>query len=204
MMLRSSVVILVVAVMVGCDRSPAAPSVDHAAALSPSASSVVAAAAGTVQHPAAAPSRQDVQVTMQDACDPETFNAAIGPGTCVRDGGMQFDRFIAQLTRLQSVGPWLFAPPDANVRVGQTFVASNIGGEVHTFTEVANFGGGIVPVLNQLSGVPTVAPECTSLEPDDFVAPGGTYREDVEHAGTLKFQCCIHPWMRLEAKATTR
>jgi plastocyanin len=117
---------------------------------------------------------------------------------------MQFDRFIAQLTRLGFVGPWRFAPSEANVQVGQTFVAANNGGEVHTFTEVADFGGGIVPGLNALAGVPTVAPECKALESDDFVAPGATYRENVEHAGHLKFQCCIHPWMRLEAKSSSR
>jgi plastocyanin len=141
---------------------------------------------------------------MQDACDPDTFNAAIGPGTCLRAGGMQFDRFIAQLGKLGFVGPWHFAPNNANVQVGQTFVATNRGGEVHTFTEVEEFGGGIVPLLNQLSGVPKVAPECTALEGDDFVPPGGTYRESVEETGTVKFQCCIHPWMRLEAKSVSR
>jgi hypothetical protein len=89
------------------------------------------------------------------------------------------------------------------VRVGQDFVATNKGGEVHTFTEVAEFGGGLVPLLNQLSHVPEVAPECTlaALDPDDFVPPGGTYRERVSHSGNLKFQCCIHPWMRLEASS---
>jgi plastocyanin len=147
--------------------------------------------------------RQDVQVTMQDACDPATFNAAIGPGTCLRSGGVSFDEFVAQLTKHGAIGAWHFAPPNANVRVGQTFLATNNGGEVHTFTQVADFGGGIVPFLNQLTGEATVAPECNALEPDDFVAPGGTYKEDVEHTGTLKFQCCIHPWMRLEARAST-
>jgi hypothetical protein len=77
----------------------------------------------------------------------------------------------------------------------------NKGGEARTFTEVAEFGGGIVPSLNQLAHVPQMAPECGALEADDFVAPGATYREGVQHAGTLKFQCCIHPWMRLEAQA---
>ena len=76
------------------------------------------------------------------------------------------------------------------------------GGEVHTFTEVKQFGGGIVADLNVLAHTPDVAPECAALENDDFVAPGGKYRETVHESGTAKFQCCIHPWMRLEARVT--
>ncbi len=202
MMLRSSIVFLAAAFMLACNRSPAAPT--DPAAFSPSAVSSIATNPGASPTSAAVAGRQDVLVNMQDACDPATFNAALGPGTCLRAGGMQFSQFIAQLTQLGFVGPWHFAPPNANVQVGQTFVASNKGGEVHTFTEVAQFGGGIVPRLNELAHVPAVASECAALEEDDFVAPGATYREEVEHSGTLKFQCCIHPWMRLEAKASSR
>jgi hypothetical protein len=182
-------------VIVACDRGPS-PASDAASLVGPSAVPVSTAATASP--------RSNVIVNMFDACDPATFDAVVGPGTCVRSGGMTFDRFIDTLTRLHFVGPWHFAPPTGNVQVGQTFVASNKGGEVHTFTEVDEFGGGIVPLLNELSGETTVAPECTALEPDDFVAPGGTYREGVEHTGTHKFQCCIHPWMRLEAKASDR
>jgi hypothetical protein len=69
-----------------------------------------------------------------------------------------FDQFIAQLTRFGFMGPWRFAPAVATVRVGQSFIATNIGGEVHTFTRVADFGGGIVPLLNDLAHVPRVEP----------------------------------------------
>ena len=34
-------------------------------------------------------------VSMQDACDPTTFNAVVGPGTCVRSGGVRFDDCIS-------------------------------------------------------------------------------------------------------------
>jgi hypothetical protein len=78
------------------------------------------------------------------------------------------------------------------------------GGEVHTFTHVAAFGGGIVPLLNDLAGVPNVAPECTSLAQGDFVTPGTTYEEDIVDPGTQRFQCCIHPWMRLEVQGPNR
>jgi hypothetical protein len=50
-------------------------------------------------------------------------------------------------------------------------------------------------------GLTFVAFGVYALEGDDFVPPGGTYRETVDGSGTLKFQCCIHPWMRLEASS---
>ncbi len=146
-------------------------------------------------------SRSQHLVNMNDACDPATFNAAVRPGTCVRQGGVTFAHFIAELTRHQSAGAWHFAPSTASASVGETFLAVNRGGEVHTFTPVAAFGGGRVPMLNTLSGNPVEAPECKALESDDFVAPGTTYEQDINAAGTQRFQCCIHPWMRLTVRA---
>lgn len=139
-------------------------------------------------------------VNIHDACDPTTFNASVGPGTCVRAGGVRFADFIADLTRNASVGAWHFAPALTDAPFGETFVAINTGGEVHTFTRVQNFGGGIVDLLNQLARVPNEAQECRTLEPDDFVPPGRTYTQRVDQTGTVKFQCCIHPWMHLEVR----
>ena len=85
--------------------------------------------------------------------------------------------------------------------MGQTLVAVNQGGEVHTFTEVEHFGGGVVRVLNELSGNPVPAPECQNLARGDFIAPGGSDTDEVEEPGTERYQCCIHPWMRLEVHA---
>jgi len=144
------------------------------------------------------------KVNMMDACDPASFNAAVGPGTCVRQGGMTFGQFIAQLTKHQEVGAWHFSPPNRQAKVGQTLLAVNLGGEVHTFTEVEEFGGGIVPDLNALSGNPVPAPECLALDADDFVPPGGTYEDEVEEAGTELYQCCIHPWMRTVVHAKSK
>jgi hypothetical protein len=137
------------------------------------------------------------RILMMDACDPTTFDAAIEPGTCAqRHGGVKFDQFIAELTRNQQVGAWHFAPPSITARSGQSLLAVNNGGEVHTFTRVQSFGGGIVPMLNELSENREVAPECNRLDGDDFVPPGGTYEEEVGSEGTQLFECCIHPWMR--------
>jgi hypothetical protein len=87
-------------------------------------------------------------------------------------------------------------PPALGIALGQSFVATNRGGEVHTFTEVEEFGGGIVASLNELSGNPVPAPECGRLAPADFLAPGGALRDTPDEAGVEKYQCCIHPWMR--------
>ena len=154
---------------------------------------------GAENHPAAPagaslPARQ---ILMMDACDPATFNENVEPGTCVgRHGGVPFAQFIAELTQTQKAGAWHFAPPNTTAREGQTLLATNNGGEIHTFTRVSQFGGGLVSDLNQLSGNLEVAPECTKLEDDDFVPPGGTYEEKVGSEGTQLFECCIHPWMR--------
>ncbi|MFL5574448.1 MAG: hypothetical protein ACJ79S_00535 [Gemmatimonadaceae bacterium] len=143
-------------------------------------------------------------VELKDACDPTTFNAVLGAGGCTRQGGVQFANFIELLTKHGEVGAWHFAPRNIETTVGTTLLAVNRGGEVHTFTEVEQFGGGIVPNLNQLSGNPVPAPECLSLEPDDFVPPGGTYPDEVEAPGTELYQCCIHPWMRTVVHARSR
>jgi len=197
MPIRLLVLTVLVSVAIACDRAPSGPT-GASAPLAPSAvtSSAMSGGAAAAQVPSG---RESVVVNVLDACDPATFAAQ--QVDCVRSGGVQFDQFIAELTRLGFVGAWHFSPSNANVRVGASFAATNRGGEVHTFTEVAQFGGGIVPPLNQLAHVPVMAPECGALEGDDFIAPGTTYHEEVDHAGTLKFQCCIHPWMRLVAQA---
>jgi hypothetical protein len=141
------------------------------------------------------------QVAMMDACDPATFNAVLGDGACIRSGGVTLQTFTSLLEQNGSVGSWRFSPPTLNAVEGQTLLAVNRGGEVHTFTEVEEFGGGIVPRLNTLSGNPVVAPECQALDDDDFVAPGGSYEEEIEEAGSEHYQCCIHPWMRTTVNA---
>jgi plastocyanin len=200
MTVRLAVLVGLGALAVACNGGSGSPAPDSLAPAAPSPMTAQPEPQPANPTSVTTQSRQGRNVNMMDACDPETFNAVVGPGTCTRSGGLTFQLFIDALTRQGFVGAWHFAPNTTNVRVGQTFVAVNRGGEVHTFTEVAKFGGGIVPDLNQLAHVPDVAPECASLDPDDFVAPGGEYSETVDHSGTVKFQCCIHPWMKLEAQ----
>jgi len=95
---------------------------------------------------------ETTHVSMQDQCDPASFNAALGAGTCTRQGNVTFAAFNSELNAKGSVAAWRYVPSTLMIHVGQAITAMNDGGETHTFTEVDNFGGGIVPSLNQASG----------------------------------------------------
>ncbi|MDQ6633738.1 MAG: hypothetical protein M3068_05070 [Gemmatimonadota bacterium] len=133
-----------------------------------------------------------------DDCDPATFNLRVGPGTCVGSGKTTFTQFVAELTQTGMARKWRFVPRRRSVEEGTTLLARNLGGEVHTFTRVENFGGGIVPFLNTLSRTPIEAPECKTLDSEDFIPPGGKYNLPLPGVKdqNIKVQCCIHPWMR--------
>jgi hypothetical protein len=160
-----------------------------------------------------------ITILMRDACDPDTFNAAVGPNTCVagQHGTTPFPFFIAELQQDHIAGAWRFNPLlDAsagnfklvtlNLTAGQQTVIQNLGGETHTFTRVKEFGGGNVPPLNALSGNPVPAPECSVSQPEsntNVIVEAGK-SEAGPTAGTsalpeevTKWQCCIHPWMRM-------
>ena len=203
MYVRALIVFVAMMGLVGCDPSGPRPS-ESSSVLGPSDFQDVPRTVVPGGPIARATGRTKVIVSVNDNCDPDTFNAEIEPGACVGGGGMKFDTFIAQLTRLGFVGPWHFAPHVVNARAGQTFVVVNRGGESHTFTEVEEFGGGIVPMLNELAHVPDVAPECMSLSSDHFITPGQTFEEDVEADEEEKYQCCIHPWMRLSTRVSDK
>jgi plastocyanin len=142
------------------------------------------------------------QVQMLDDCDPATFNAAIGPGTCVKDGTTTFSEFIAKLLAQGRAPAWRFAPEQLSLDAGGTLQAHNRGGEVHTFTEVASFGGGCIQALNDLLGL-TPVPECAGFPGGAFaataVAPGGTATTSPLTPGIHRYECLIHPWMRTTA-----
>src|SRR6185437_13407542 len=65
-------------------------------------------------------------VALRDDCDPASFDAATGPGACVRNGnGMPFGTFIDVLTQNQSVGAWKIDPDQVELAPGSMIVATN-------------------------------------------------------------------------------
>jgi plastocyanin len=138
------------------------------------------------------------QVVIRDDCDPATFNAVVGPGTCIKEGSTTFSEFVDQLIVQGRAPAWRFAPDHLSLAAGGTIDAPNIGGEDHTFTEVANFGGGCIGFLNALLGLSPV-PECAGFPGGLFGAtavPAGGTRTVTLAPGIHRFECLIHPWMR--------
>jgi hypothetical protein len=143
----------------------------------------------------------DKKIRMYDDCDPATFNAVLGDGACIGNGHTTFDAFIGELADTQDAHAWRNQPSAMKVNVGRPTFIENRGGEVHTFTPVAEFGGGFVTELNGISGNPVPVPECLNFGSIVFIPAGGTDVGPTAGSaqlpvGTHKFQCCIHPWMR--------
>jgi len=166
--------------------------------------SITAAAQNKAQPP-------ELTIRIRDYCDPASFNAALGTGTCSRDistGAITFTGFLTELSMDKSVGAWRFAPSQSPAAEGATLNLQSLGGETHTFTRVKRFGGGFVAPLNGAAGTPTPAPECAQMvngnlvpqppSPDNIFIPAGTSASMTLKLGeTARFQCCIHPWMHL-------
>jgi len=143
-------------------------------------------------------------VTLSDGCDPDTFNAMFGPGTCIRPGGVRLTNFIDELTRHGSAGAWHMAPNEVTLHVGDVLSAFNHGGEVHSFTEVKEFGGGFFQPLNDILGLAEV-PECAQAQVTGAVLKPGESSNEVENdEGVEHYQCCIHPWMRADVRIVSK
>jgi plastocyanin len=141
-------------------------------------------------------------VLVEDDCEPASFNAAIGPHTCIGPGHTTFQAFIGQLTATGDAPAWRFNPSALSLATGSQIKAVNIGGEDHTFTEVAAYGGGCIAALNSLLGL-TPVPECAGFPGGAFgatlIPAGGTLTTGPLAAGIHRFECLIHPWMRTTA-----
>jgi plastocyanin len=145
------------------------------------------------------------RIALLDDCDPRIgagWNTATDQTQCIREEGSvsraEFAAFLASPFSLSTVGhpAWRIAPTYLKPEAGDRVRVRNGGGRGHTFTEVAQYGGGFIPVLN--IGL-IQAPECTPATAP-VIPPGGHADVTGLAVGNHKFQCCIHPWMRALVK----
>ena len=146
------------------------------------------------------------QVVALDECDPTTFNAALGPDFCKNVTLGAFTTLDDLFAKAQAGHPdkkWDFEPDTLRIKQGTTVSVVDQGGEPHTFTEVAQFGGGFIPQLNAPGE--EAAPECSGGFAKVKVArtrllQGSTMQFTGLSKGEHSFQCCIHPWMRVKVE----
>jgi len=156
--------------------------------------------------PPQAAAQHAVQVVALDECDPATFNAALGPDFC-RNVALGASTKLADLFAKAAAGTpdpgWDFEPDTMEIKQGTALSVVDQGGEPHTFTEVSKFGGGFIAELNA-PGEFTV-PECAGGFSNVAVARTRILQGSETKVGELtkgkhRFQCCIHPWMRVEVE----
>jgi len=151
------------------------------------------------------------QVVALDECDPTSFNMVLGEsggGFCHNVALATFGYATSLsdlLTGAENGSPdpgWDFEPDQMTIKQGTVVSVVDQGGEPHTFTEVKAFGNGFLPPLNPGSET-SVIPECNGGFKNIAVARTRVVqgsRLDVIglSKGKHLFQCCIHPWMRME------
>jgi plastocyanin len=146
-------------------------------------------------------------IAIRDDCDPRdpAWNA-VG-GCTLKRGDVSFAEFNGETGFPVSLSAsvighqaWRNDPSYLKIRAGTRVRVTNEGGRAHTFTRVANFGGGKIPNPALNKGLVT-APEC----PMSFdIAPGGSVTVSGLGVGNHRFMCCIHPWMRALVKVKPR
>lgn len=156
------------------------------------------------------------QVIALDECDPESFNAVLsesGGGFChnVSLAAFGYSTKLSDLLNVAENGNpatnpdtegWDFEPDRLTIKQGTTVSVVDQGGEPHTFTEVKAYGNGFLAPLNRGSST-SVIPECSGGFKNIAVARTRVVqgsRLDITglSKGKHLFQCCIHPWMRME------
>jgi plastocyanin len=140
------------------------------------------------------------RVRVLDDCDPADPAWEPTGGCTLKGGTVSESEFSLLLFSPLSAGSvvghpaWRMAPAYFRIDPDKSVAVKNEGGRLHTFTEVADFGGGFVPPLN---GTLVFAPECATAAP---LPPGASVDVKGLGVGNHSFQCCIHPWMRMLIK----
>jgi plastocyanin len=133
-------------------------------------------------------------VELRDACQKASWDVEF-PGLCSKDAGsVSLPEFRAQLAKGGS-GAWWIRQRALTLDAGDTVAATDVGGILHTFTEVDQFGKGCVPEWNQ-----AVSEAVDNCDFGKFGATvlltGQTSKPQTLSVGVHKFQCLVHPWMR--------
>jgi plastocyanin len=166
---------------------------------------VAATAAATYAARSDGGSKGHGRIVMRDDCDGRDL-AWNNVGGCTRKkGNVTLAEFAGEndsplSTAVIGHQAWRNDPSYLVIKEGKTVRVKNAGGRPHTFTKVANFGGGIAPNPALNEGL-TVSPECPASV---VIPPGEKATVSGLTVGNHRFLCCLHPWMRALIKVKPR
>lgn len=138
------------------------------------------------------------RIFVRDQCGGDTWAPF---GGCLISGPVERPAWLERVLETGSHPLWANSPVRTTVQEGTTLEVVNVGGRGHTFTRVASFGGGIIPLLNTRDDTAIPAPECSGAIVN-IPAAGGSVSQTFSGIGEQKYQCCFHPWMRTTVKVT--
>ena len=144
----------------------------------------------------------DKKIRMYDDCEPTSFNAVLGDGTCIGNGHTTFDEFIAELAETQDAHEWRNQPSAMQVRRmwaanqtlrsrrGSTYLYSSrcLWWRLHSRSQWDLRESGSRAGVFELW--------IDRVHPAGATEEGPTAGSSDLPVGTHRFQCCIHPWMR--------
>jgi len=140
------------------------------------------------------------RIFLRDRCGGDSWAPF---GGCLISGNVERPEWLARVQETGSHPLWMNSPVATAVGTGTTLEVVNVGGRGHTFTRVANFGGGILPVLNTRDDTRIPAPECLAGLVS-IPGAGGSIDHTFTGVGEQRYQCCFHPWMRTTVKVIDR
>ena len=156
----------------------------------PAAGGILAAAQGD-------PGRR---IFLRDLCGGDSWTPF---GGCVINGPVARPEWLERVLATGSHPLWANSPVETSVQEGTTLEVVNVGGRGHTFTRVANFGGGLLTLLNTREDTAIPAPECiTQGAVVAIPGAGGSALQTFTGTGEQRYQCCFHPWMRTTVNVT--
>lgn len=200
--LAAGTTLVLLTLMAACGRDASSKEVT-----APDGDAGVAARSSTMSSRGDSEGDGDHRIAMVDDCDPADA-AWGGVGGCLQRRGTvtlaEFNAEASSSLSLSVIGhaSWRNDPAYDVIKEGQSLVVWNDGGRPHTFTKVAEFGGGRAPNPALSTGLVT-APNCATVATSPNVAPGDRTVISGLAVGSHRFQCCLHPWMRavIEVKA---
>ena len=141
-------------------------------------------------------------ILIKDDCDPTDPAWSNVGGCALAQGDVTLAQFAGEndsplADAVIGHQAWRNDPSYLEIRPGDSVRVDNVGGRVHTLTEVEHFGDGIAPESSPQRGAGSAR---RSASKPTTSSPAGRAHLSGLAVGIHRLQRCFHPWMRALVK----